>query len=112
VHRLSYELHFGEIPGGLYVMHSCDNRACVNPAHLSLGTHEDNMRDMTEKGRKPLGSRSSSAKLTEDQVSEIRRRHGGGEVQRDLAREFGVGHTSIGRIVRGEGWKHVPSAAA
>jgi hypothetical protein len=104
VHRLAYELAFGAIPEGLCVLHHCDNPACVNPSHLFLGTQKDNIEDMIRKGRRFTGN--GNAKLTLDQVREIRRLYGTGQYsQRQLGRQFGVTYPNIGSIVRGESWK-------
>lgn len=75
-HRVSYELCHGGIPQSLIVLHTCDNRACVNPVHLVLGTQQDNMRSMSRKGRRkinrhPPGSKNPSAKLSLVQVAQI-----------------------------------------
>jgi hypothetical protein len=112
-HRISWRMHRGEIPPGLYVCHHCDNRACVNPNHLFLGTHADNIRDAASKGRMcpPLhvGEAHHSAILTTEKVREIRRRASTGKrgIQRQLARELGVKDNTINRVVRGETWKWV-----
>lgn len=111
-HRASYEIHFGHIPDGsgyhgACVCHRCDVRLCVNPEHLFLGTHGDNVRDMYAKGRAvdQRGERHSQAKLTSGQVDDIRRRYATGTVtQRALAREFLVSPRHICGIVRGENW--------
>ncbi len=68
VHRISWELHRGQIPRGAQVLHSCDNPPCVNPAHLFLGTHVDNMADRQRKGRTPRGSTRAQAKITEADI--------------------------------------------
>lgn len=108
-HRVSYELHVGPIPQGLHVLHSCDNRACVNPAHLRVGTHADNMRDMKERGRQNAarGERAGLAKLTAEQVLAIRARRAAGERQIALAREYGIDKTQVWNIVTRKVWKHV-----
>jgi hypothetical protein len=116
-HRVSYEIWNGPIGDGLCVCHSCDNRACVNPAHLWPGTKADNNRDMVEKGRsrqsdssktRHLGESHGRAKLTNEQVREIRRRYEvGGVTLKALAAEFGVGISAVGRIVRRESWTHL-----
>lgn len=110
-HRLSYELFKGPIPEGLEVCHECDNPPCVNPDHLFLGTHRDNMRDMAQKGRAaiagPAGERHGMSKLTVSDVREIRQRAAIGHSYRQLAEAFGVDSTNISLIVRRKAWKAV-----
>jgi len=103
-HRFSYELHFGPIPDGLCVCHTCDNPRCVNPDHLWLGTHQDNLADMVAKGRQARGSGNGKAKLTEADVLAIRASSLG---QRKLGRIYGVTPQAISHIVHRKRWKHV-----
>jgi hypothetical protein len=108
-HRHAWERVHGRIPDGLYVLHRCDVRHCINVDHLFLGTHADNMRDMAEKGRANIvpkpGESNPSAKLTGGQVHEIRRLYDEDRVTyKDLAKRFGVSPSQIGNIVRGEKW--------
>jgi hypothetical protein len=110
-HRVSWLLRFGD-PGKLHVLHRCDVRACVNPAHLWLGTRFDNMRDMVAKGRAntPRGSSSGAAKLTEGKVAEMRRLYDSGLWrQADLAVRYGVTTARVSKIIRRESWRHVGS---
>ena len=100
VHRISWELAFGEIPDELWVLHQCDNPPCVNPAHLFHGTNQDNVDDRQQKGRTPAGEQHSSHKLSDIQVLEIRRRYAmGTETQSDLAKVFRVDRSQISHIV-------------
>lgn len=101
-HRVAYELGRGPIPDGLFVLHSCDNPPCCNPAHLFLGTSKDNSDDMIQKGRDLhfRGEQHGRCKLTDAQVAEIRERYAaGGVTQIQLGAEFGVAHSQISRIV-------------
>lgn len=124
--RLAWETFRGEIPSGIFVCHHCDNRTCVNPDHLFLGTHADNMADMVSKGRQfngggllgarnPMWQKSSKswvkrgeehpqAKLTASAVAEIRQLATGGYTQTALAKSYGVSRATIGAILRGKIW--------
>lgn len=110
--HVSWYLHHGEWPNGLglWVLHTCDNPACVNPAHLFLGTHNSNMRDMVRKGRagRLPGEAHALAKLTEQEVRLIRRRAAAGEAKAALAREYGVSWMTVDRIIRRVNWAHIP----
>lgn len=110
-HRVSYMLHVGKIPEGMHICHRCDNPACVNPAHLFLGTHVDNMADMRAKNRMVMpdtvGAANSQAILTEAQVLEIRASR---LPLKLLAARFGVTKTCVHDARTGATWGHLPNA--
>lgn len=108
-HRFSYELHNETvIPSGMCVCHKCDNRACVNPEHLFLGTQDDNMQDMIRKGRKTVGEKVSNSKITAEDVQKICEMRESGLTFVSIARQFNLTKTSVARIVKGKAWKHIP----
>lgn len=106
-HRVAYMLFVGPIPDDLFVCHHCDNRRCVNPHHLYLGTPARNSRDMVERNRSSIGNRNGSAKLTESQVKEIRNLHQLGLSQGKIAKRFNVQQSLIFLIVHRKIWKHI-----
>ncbi len=106
-HRFAWELARGRVPGGLCVLHRCDNRRCVNVDHLFLGTRADNNADKEAKGRalQLRGEANGNSKLSREIVAEIRSIYANGVVsQKKLAARFGVHQTVVGDIVRGETW--------
>lgn len=109
-HRYSVELTGRVLQPGEQVLHRCDNPPCVNPAHLFIGTHADNMADMAAKGRQGEharpGKSNGRAVLTPAQVVKLRSRYfTDGIYQHLLAAEFGISQTQVSRIVRKEQWK-------
>ena len=110
-HRISWELEYGPITDGLFVLHRCDTPKCVNPAHLFLGTGSDNTRDMDNKGRRRPHHKGPKPKLTDSQVREARWLYETGEFhQKDIADHYGVSRSTINDAIRGHTWKHVPEA--
>lgn len=105
--RRAYKYFIGEIPKGLQVCHKCDNRACVNPSHLFLGTIGDNMRDRTSKNRQAKGSKIGNSIVTEETVLEIRRMRISGLEYQVIADKFKIGWDLTRKICKNEGWKHV-----
>lgn len=109
-HRIAWQFANGPIPDGLYCCHTCDNRWCVEPAHLWLGTQLDNVRDMVSKGRcnntRP-GLENGNAKLTNNDVRAIRKASAGGETYASIARRYPVCNTTIRYIVKRYRWPHI-----
>lgn len=107
-HRVSWVIHFGEIPKGLLVLHKCDNPPCVNPHHLFLGTLSDNTRDSIDKGRFGHCYRSIPTKLTKLQVKDIRQLHTSSSLtQSEIADRYNVSQSYISKIIRREKWKNI-----
>jgi hypothetical protein len=100
-HHQSYELFCGPVPDGIDVCHTCDNRWCVNPDHLFLGTRLENMADCKSKGRAAGGNRKH---LTESQVQEIRRRLNAGVSPSKVAVQMDVNYYTVTSIKRGESY--------
>lgn len=110
-HRVAWELERGTIPPGLLVCHRCDNRKCVRPDHLFLGTVQDNDRDRDAKGRTAKGLDFARSKLNPEAVLAIREGRARGRSAKELAKEFKVSPSAIWLVWRREIWKHVKEAA-
>lgn len=105
VHRYIYEECFGFIADDLVVRHKCDNPSCINPEHLEVGTHADNVMDKVKRERVPKGSSHSNSKFTEDDVKFIKRNP---QISaRELVEKFGVSKEAIYKIRQGIRWSHV-----
>lgn len=117
-HRVSYELHFGKIPDGMAVCHTCDNPECSNPKHLFIGSFKDNAHDMIRKGRRydTSGENNGQAKITAKIAAKIRSDYSKNDPesgrhvrkkysQAALGRKYGLSQTVIGDIIRGKTWR-------
>jgi len=103
-HRAAWEVANGQLPEGAFVMHTCDNRRCVNPDHLRIGTFQDNMDDMTAKLRQAHGARNGHAKMSAEDVRAIRAADGS---HTEIAKRFGVSQPLVSMIRARRIWKHV-----
>ncbi len=118
-HRIAHELAHGPIPNGLCVLHTCDVPCCVNPMHLTLGTNDDNIRDMMRKGRSSKGKKRPNAavvrgeqhgeaKLNNNVVLTIRDMAASGVRGCDIAQQLGISRQTVSKIVLRQQWKHLP----
>lgn len=112
-HRISWVLHFGDIPHGLCVCHHCDNPRCVNPDHLFLASHTENMKDMKIKGRtslcKNFGEKNGNSKLTSENVESIRRLASSSEnhygLMKSICETYNISKATLYRVISYKTWK-------
>jgi hypothetical protein len=105
--KISYLVFIGDIPNGIFVCHKCDNYSCVNPNHLFLGTHQDNMTDRDKKNRVAKGEKIFISKLKNENILEIREMRKNGFSQQKIADQFSISQTTVSRILDGSNWKHI-----
>lgn len=103
-YRAAYRVFVGSIPEKLFVCHHCDNPMCVNPDHLFIGSHKDNMKDMREKRRQAKGDRVHLAKLSEDDVKRIRELRPKRRFTSQVARELGLSYQAVWLVLTGKTW--------
>lgn len=109
-HRVSYFLHYGDLPAGALICHHCDNPPCVNPDHIYAGSYPSNAADREGRKRReiPRGEASATSKLTDEQVLEIRRLCATRELtQKQIAAKFGLSHAMISFIHTRKNWTHI-----
>jgi predicted XRE-type DNA-binding protein len=109
IHRYIFAKHNGPIPPGMHVMHTCDNRLCINPSHLKLGTHQDNMADMVAKGRNTKGDTCGRSKIKSETVNQILSEPNLTQLQ--IAEKYGISRSHVSRIRSGKTWKHIQRIA-
>lgn len=95
----------GSLPAGMVFCHTCDNRRCVNPDHMFIGTNKDNMADMVAKGRSGRGSKNANAKLTAEQVRAIRQ---DGRPHKQIAADYGIKSSNVSHIKTRRNWASIP----
>lgn len=106
-HRASYQIHTGKIPDGFVVMHRCDNKSCVNPAHLKIGTQMENIRDKMTKGRQLRGEKHGRALLEEKDVRQIHSLRRKNMTMEKIGSIFGIGSSHVSQILSRRMWGHV-----
>lgn len=106
-HRVSYELANGAIPEKMFILHSCDNRKCVNPAHLRTGTQTENIQEAVAKRRIKHGEDHCRALLLVEDILLIRKMYESGVTQKVLGERFDTDPTNIWKIVNRKSWRHI-----
>lgn len=106
-HRMAFIHRYGPLPPWLWCLHTCHNSSCINPEHLYLGDHEQNMKDMVDSGRSHRGVRRHNAKISEADVLRIRALRDSGCRVNEIARMYGLRHQQISNIVNRVTWKHI-----